>query len=106
MSVIGATAVADICARTARRLAAIDPLLPETVDLPPGCGARFAAGAAGGAPGSDQPAAIASCDYWEGEPGSIGRSWGASRRFRLVPAIAEPDVAPALDSLIHQWREH
>jgi hypothetical protein len=38
--------------------------------------------------------------------GSIGLAWGAARRFRLIPAIAGPDVAATLDVLIQQWREH
>src|SRR5258708_30524632 len=103
MPVIGEAAAAEVCARAGRRLAAIDPLLPEAVDLPAGCGVMLAAG---GADGSDQPAAVASCERWEGEPGSIGLAWGAARRFRLIPAIAGPDVAAALDLLIQQWHEH
>jgi len=103
MSVIGQAAVDEVCARTARRLAAVDPLLPEAVDLPAGCGTTFVVG---GAEGSAQPAAVASCERWEGEPGSVGLAWGAARRFRLIPAIAGPDVATALDSLIEQWHEH
>lgn len=93
----------EVSARAAHRLAAIDPLLPEAADLPPGCGAMFVAADAAG---SDQPAAIATCEHWEGEPGSIGLTWGAARRFWLIPAIAGPDVATALDVLIQQWREH
>jgi hypothetical protein len=103
MSVIGRAAVDEVRARTARRLAAVDPLLPAAVDLPAGCGAMFVVGSAGG---SAQPAAVASCERWEGEPGSIGLAWGAARRFRLIPAISGPDVAAALDSLIEQWRQH
>ena len=100
MSVIEETVIAEIRAGAGRRLAAIDPLLPETVNLPRGCGVIFAAD------GSDHQAAVASCEYWEGGPESIGRTWGASRRFRLIPAIAGPDVAAALDALIQQWSEH
>lgn len=103
MSAIGDAAVAEVCARAARRLAAIDPLLPETVALPTGCGTIFAAGVAAG---SDLPVAVASCERWEGEPGSIDLSWGTARRFRLIPAITGPDVSAAIESLISQWREH
>ena len=100
MSVISENTVAEVRARAAYRLAAIDPLLPAAVELPPGCGARFAARDSG------QPVAVASCEYWAGEPGSLGLAWGAARRFRLIPAIAGPDVATALDSLVKQWRDH
>jgi hypothetical protein len=37
-------AVAEICARGARRLASIDPLLPEAANLPPRLGMRRAPG--------------------------------------------------------------
>lgn len=103
MPMIAEADAATICARAARRLAAIDPLLPESADLPTGCGAMFVAE---GADGPDQPVAIGSCEPWEGEPGSIGLTLGAARRFRLIPAIAGPDVATALDSLLQQWSEH
>jgi len=103
MSVIGRATVDEVCARAARRLAAVDPLLPEAVDLPTGCGAMLVAGST---EDSARPTAVASCERWEGEPGTLGLAWGAARRFRLIPAIAGPDVATALDSLIEQWREH
>jgi GNAT superfamily N-acetyltransferase len=103
MLVIEESTAAEVRARAARRLADIDPLLPESDALPPGCGALFAAE---GTEGSDHPAAIASCERWQGEPGSIDLAWGAARRFRLIPAIAGPDVSTALDSLIRQWGEH
>lgn len=112
MSVIGEVAIAEICARAGQRLAAIDPLLPETTDLPEGCGTILAAGGTGGTghtggiSGSGEPTAVASCVRWEGEPGSIALTWGAARRFRLAPAIAGPDPATELDVLIRQWREH
>jgi len=100
MSVIGEGVAAEVSARADRRLAAIDPLLPEITDLPAGCGATFVAWDA------EQPAAIAACDHWEGAPGSIGLAWGAARRFRLIPRVAGPNVAAALDELINQWRDH
>ena len=101
MPVMGEAAA--VAARAAHRLAAIDPLLPDAASRPAGCGAMFvAAGPAGGG----QPAAVAACEHWEGEPGSISLTWGAARRFWLVPAVAGPDVGSALDVLIRQWREH
>lgn len=105
MSVIADAAAAEVCAGATRRLAAIDPLLPEMTDLLPGCGATFAAWDKRDEH-PDRPTAMAACDHWEGEPGSIGLSWGAARRFRLVPMIADPDPAAALDQLISQWAKH
>lgn len=96
-------AAADVSAHAARRLTAIDPLLPEGTDLPAGCGAMLAAR---GQDGSDELVAIGSCQPWEGEPGSVGLAWGAARRFRLIPVIAGPDAGTALESLIKQWHEH
>jgi len=101
MSAVGQATAADIGGRAARRLAALDPLLPEVAELPSGCGAVFTA-----ADISDQPTAIGACEHWAGEPGAIELTWSAARRFRLIPAIAGPDVASALDLLISQWCDH
>lgn len=96
-------AAAEVGARAARRLAAIDPLLPDQAETATGCDAMFVVA---GAEGPDRPAAIAFCDHWEGEPGSIGLTWGAARRFRLIPLIAAPDAGAVLDQLLDQWRDH
>lgn len=84
-----------------RRLRRIDSLLPPPAVGPPGCGAGFVALGDDGA-----PVAIGTCEHWEAEPGSLDRSWGAARRFRLTVTIAGPDPGSALDQLLPQWREH
>src|SRR5258708_13677468 len=99
MPVIGEAAAAEVCARAGRRLAAIDPLLPEAVDLPAGCGVMLAAG---GADGSDHPAAVASCERWEGEPGPIHLACGAAPQFQLNPPSAPPRLPPSLALLFQQ----
>lgn len=99
----GTAAVADVSARAARRLAAIDPLLPDPAQMPAGCDAVFIASRTSG---PEQLAAVAFCEHWAGEPGSIALTWGAARRFWLIPAIAGPDAAEALDELLDQWRDH
>jgi GNAT superfamily N-acetyltransferase len=53
-----------------------------------------------------QPTAAATCEHWVGDAESLDLSWGAARRFQLVPQIAGPDVAGALDDLLSQWRDH
>ena len=84
----------------ARRLAALDPLLPAPA-VPAGCGAELAVSGPDGA-----TAALGTCGHWAGEPGSLELTWGAARRFQLTPQIAGPDVAAALDELLARWREH
>jgi GNAT superfamily N-acetyltransferase len=84
-----------------RRWQVIDPLLPAPQALQPGCGAGLlVVGTA------DQPSAIGSCEHWQGLPGSLALTWGAACRVRLTAQIAGPDVAPALDQLLSQWRDH
>jgi GNAT superfamily N-acetyltransferase len=86
--------------QAARRLAAIDPLLPA-VAVPAGCGAELAVTGPDGS-----VAALGTCEHWAGEPGSLELTWGAARRFQLTPQIAGPDVPAALDGLLARWRDH
>ena len=86
--------------RAARRLAALDPLLPAPA-APAGCGAELAAAAPDGS-----AAALGICEHWAGEPGSMELTWGPPRRFQLTPQIAGPEVAAALDELLARWRDH
>jgi len=84
-----------------RRWRETDPLLPEPGVPPPGCGAEFVlAGPDGG------PAAVATCEHWVGEPGSLDPSWGTPRRFQLAAQIAGPRIGGTLDRLLAQWRDH
>jgi GNAT superfamily N-acetyltransferase len=53
-----------------------------------------------------RPTATGTCEHWVGDAESLDLSWGAARRFQLAPQIAGPDVAPALDDLLSQWRDH
>jgi GNAT superfamily N-acetyltransferase len=93
-----ATAVA---ARVAARWRSLDPLLPRPGPLPPGCGVPLiAAGAA------RRPAAVAACEHWQGEPGSLDLVWGAAHRFRLTALAAGPRPARGLDALLSRWRDH
>ena len=86
--------------RAARRLAAIDPLLPAPA-VPAGCGAELAVAGPDGS-----TAALGTCEHWAGEPGSLDLTWGPVRRFQLTPQIPGPDVAGALDELLTRWRNH
>ncbi len=103
---------AELGRRAAQRLTAIDPLLPESVDLPAdsppisddpsaGCGTVFAACGDDGV-----VTAIGQCAHWAGEPGSMSLTWSCARQFLLSPVLAGPDPAAALDDLISQWRDH
>ena len=103
---------AELGRRAAQRLTAIDPLLPESVDLPAdsppisddpsaGCGTVFAACGDDGV-----VTAIGQCAHWAGEPGSMSLTWSCARQFLLNPVLACPDPAAALDDLISQWRDH
>lgn len=86
--------------QAARRLAALDPLLPAPA-VPAGCGARLTATGADGC-----TTALGICEHWAGEPESLEMTWGAARRFQLTPQIAGPDVPAALDELLAGWRDH
>jgi GNAT superfamily N-acetyltransferase len=91
----------EMTALAALRRERLDPLLPAHVGTQPGCGALFIATGPDG-----QPTAIARCEHWTGEPGTMELLWGASRRFTLVPQFAGPDVAAALSELLTQWHDH
>ncbi len=93
-------AAAAVNAETAKRLQAIDPLLPAPQAPQPGCGAGFYAEGPGGL------SAIGTCLHWEGDPGSLEPTWGAERRFLLDARVTGPDVRGALDELLSQWRRH
>jgi GNAT superfamily N-acetyltransferase len=99
MSVV-ANELATVNAEVARRLWAIDSLLPAPGASPPGCGACFTA------EGPNGLAGFGTCLHWEGEPGSLEPTWGAERRFMLDARIAGPDVRTTLDELLSQWHRH
>jgi GNAT superfamily N-acetyltransferase len=86
--------------QAAKRLAALDPLVPAPA-VPSGCGAELAAAGPDGS-----ATALGTCEHWAGEPGSLELTWGAARRFQLTPQIAGPDVPAALDELLTRWRDH
>jgi GNAT superfamily N-acetyltransferase len=89
-----------ITEQVAARLAAIDPLLAAPV-APEGCGAELVVTGPGGG-----MAAMATCQHWAGEPGSLDLTWGATRRYQLTPQVAGPDVAAGLDELLARWHDH
>jgi GNAT superfamily N-acetyltransferase len=89
-----------VFARAERRLLGVDPLLPGPRPDAPHCGAPLGAGQ-----GADA-AAVARCEHWTAEPGSLDLSWGAARRFQLSATIADPDVPAGLSQLLTQWRGH
>lgn len=91
----------DVFARAERRLLRVDPLLPGPRPEAPHCGAPLGVGREAGA-----AAAAGRCEHWAAGPGSLDLSWGAARRFQLIPAIAGPDVAAGLGQLLTRWRDH
>jgi GNAT superfamily N-acetyltransferase len=101
MSFDSPDAADSIYAQVTHQWQAVDPLLPQPATLAPGCGAKLIATGTGG-----HPAGVASCEHWQGAPGSLDLCWGAVRRFELTTRIAGPDVADTLDSLLLQWAGH
>jgi GNAT superfamily N-acetyltransferase len=112
--VIGPDSMRDVTAEAGRRLHALDRLLPAARELPAGCGLALAATDSAG-----RVTAVACCEHWTAQPGSLDLTWGAARRFRLTPMITGHDhvtgqdrvtgqnsVAESLDQLLTQWREH
>jgi len=94
-------ALAVVRTGAALRLRAIDPLLPGFAGWGPSCGSRFVAAGRDG-----RPVAAASCEHWTAQAGSLDRTWGAARRFRLTASIASGDAGDALDQLLTRWRGH
>jgi GNAT superfamily N-acetyltransferase len=90
-----------VAARVGRRWRSLDPLLPRPGPLPSGCGVPLIAAGA-----DRQPAAVAACQHWHGEPGSLDLTWGAAHRFRLTALAAGPRPASGLDVLLSRWRDH
>jgi GNAT superfamily N-acetyltransferase len=89
-----------VFARAEQRLLGFDPLLPGPRPGAPHCGAPL-----GAWPGADATA-VARCEHWTAEPGSLDLSWGAARRFQLSATIAGPEVPAGLSQLLTQWRGH
>jgi GNAT superfamily N-acetyltransferase len=94
--------LASLRGQLAGRWRSLDPLLPAPARLTPGCDAGLLVVGADPA----HPSAIATCEHWVGEPGTLDRSWGAARRFQLTAQVAGPDVPGALDELLSAWRDH
>lgn len=92
--------VPAIRSAAARRLAALDPLLAAARPPHPGCGEHLVAG------GHDGLAAIAACEHWEAEPGSLDSTWGATRRLKLSTWLTGRDARGELDELLTRWAGH
>jgi GNAT superfamily N-acetyltransferase len=90
----------SLSAQVMRRWQEIDPLLPEPVPLPAGCGAEFTVA------GADGSAAAATCLHWEAAPGTLDTAWGTPRRFQLAIQVAGPGLRGTLDRLLADWRDH
>jgi GNAT superfamily N-acetyltransferase len=53
------------------------------------------------------PAVAATCEHWQGTPGSLDLAFGAAARFQLTVQVAAPELGPdALDWLLSAWRDH
>ncbi len=104
-------------AAVARRLASIDSLLPAQTPPeqafsgpsadPAACEAQFTVSrrAAGGDAGSRDRGTVAGTATRR-RPARSTSSGARPRRYTLLPEIAGPDVAGALDQLIGQWQDH
>jgi hypothetical protein len=88
-------------ARVGPRWRSLDALLPRPGPLPLGCGVPLIAAGA-----DREPTAVAACEHWHGEPGSLDLAWGAAHRFRLTALAAGPRPARGLDGLLSRWRDH
>ena len=93
--------VNDINKAVARRWRDIDPLLPESGDLPEGCMAPLLAIGPDG-----RPSGLGVCRHQYVPADTLAQTWGAATKFVLTVRLREPDTKPALDDLLTQWREH
>jgi len=88
-------------AQAGQRWLADDPLLPAPA-AQRGCGAELIVPDPGGG-----PAAVATCEHWQGAPGSLELAFGAAARYQLTVQAAAPEAGPeALDRLLSVWRDH
>jgi GNAT superfamily N-acetyltransferase len=123
-------AVRDVNRAVGRRWRTIDPLLPDPVTLPAGCGEPLVVygepgpacnGSSGngssngssshgssshGSSNHGRVAGLGVCVHQHVPPESLNQSWGAADRFTLVPRLPGQDVGSAADLLLSQWRDH
>jgi len=94
-------AVRDLNRVVGRRWHAIDPLLPDPLTLPAGCGEPLVVNGDG-----RRMVGLGVCVHQHIPPQSLNQTWGAADRFTLVPRLAGQDVAGPADQLLAQWRDH
>lgn len=90
----------DINKAVGRRWQGLDPLLPEPVNLPPGCMAPLVANERNG-----RPAGLGICHHESVPDDTLAQTWGTATRFTLTLRLREPG-AQAVDELLAQWRDH
>ena len=86
-----------LCESHRRRCRAVDPLLPDPVDLT--ASEELLTARAGGS------AAAAVQLTQEIDPDSVDATWGALRRYALRARVAGPDPAAALGALLDGWEQ-
>jgi GNAT superfamily N-acetyltransferase len=91
----------DINEAAGRRWRDLDPMLPVPREVPEGCPVRLVAAGDNG-----RPAGFGVCRHQHVPADALEQVWGATTRFVLTPRLCEPDVYPALDELLGQWRDH
>src|ERR1700748_2283785 len=93
--------VRDLNRAVGRRWHAIDPLLPDPLTLPAGCGEPLVVNGDG-----RRMIGLGVCVHQHVRAQSLNQTWGAADRFTLVPRLAGPDVAAPAGQLLAQWRDH
>jgi GNAT superfamily N-acetyltransferase len=93
--------VRDINKAVTRRWRCLDPLLPESSDLPEGCMAPLLAHGDNG-----RPSGLGVCRHQCLAADTLAQTWGAATKFVLSMRLRGPDVQAAADDLLTQWRDH
>ena len=93
--------VDDINEAVTKRWRHLDPLLPELSDLPEGCMAPLLA-----LGDNSRPSGLGVCRHQHVPADTLAQTWGTATKFVLSMRLRGPDVAPAADDLITQWRAH
>jgi GNAT superfamily N-acetyltransferase len=91
----------DINEAAGRRWRDLDPMLPVPREVPEGCTMPLVVAGDNG-----RPAGFGVCRHQHVPADALEQVWGTATRFVLTPRLRDPDVYPALDELLGQWRDH
>src|ERR1700747_3175955 len=90
--------VRDLNKGVTRRWAELDPLLPQSRDLPEGCMRPLLPIGDNG-----RPSGLGVCHHQHVAADTLAQTWGTATKFVLSVRVREADAGPALGNLLTQW---